>query len=75
MLSPNKKDLEEYKPLVVKMNNDLHAILAIKTILEFLCDVEVIMASIASCPCWRKSMNLSSLLKARLVFLVTLLGF
>ncbi len=43
MLSPTKKDLEEYKPLVVKMNNDLHAILAANFFLEFLCDVEVVM--------------------------------
>jgi hypothetical protein len=32
MLFSTKKDLEEYKPLVVKMNNDFHAILTIKTI-------------------------------------------
>jgi hypothetical protein len=29
--------------LVVKMNGDLHAIKAMRTILGFLCDVEVIM--------------------------------
>jgi len=44
---------EEYKPLVVEMNNDFHTILVAKTILEFLCGVEVVWALIASCPCWK----------------------
>jgi hypothetical protein len=53
MLSPTKKVLEEYKLLIVKMNDD-HSILATKTILEFLCDVEVVMlASFTFYPCWK----------------------
>jgi len=44
---------KEYKPLVVKMNDDIHFVLIVKLTLEFLCDVEVIMGSIPSCPCWR----------------------
>jgi hypothetical protein len=32
MLCLAKKDIEKYKPLVVKMNNDFHAILAVKKI-------------------------------------------
>ncbi len=44
---------KEYKLLVVRMNDDFHFVLIVKLTLEFLCDVEVIMGSIASCPCWR----------------------
>jgi len=45
--------LKEYKPLGVRMNDDLHFVSVVKITLEFLCDVEVIMGSITSCPCWR----------------------
>ncbi len=51
MLFPIKGFFEEYKPLVMEMNNDLRAILVAKTTLEFLCGVEVVWASITSCPC------------------------
>jgi len=74
MLFPVKGVFEEYKPLVMEMNNDLHAILVAKTTLEFLCGVEVIWASITSCP-WKSSMNLSNLLKVMLVLFMTLWGF
>ncbi len=53
MLFPIKGFFEEYKPLVMEMNNDLRAILVAKTTLEFLCGVEVVWASITSCPCWK----------------------
>jgi hypothetical protein len=53
MLSPTKKVFEEYKLLVVKMNDD-HSILATKTTLEFLCEVEVVMpTSFTFYPCWK----------------------
>jgi hypothetical protein len=42
MLFPIKGFFEEYKPLVVEMNNDFHAILVAKTTLEFLFGVEVV---------------------------------
>jgi hypothetical protein len=35
--------LEEYKLLIMRMNNDLHVIPLAKKTLEFLCDVEVVM--------------------------------
>jgi ABC-type proline/glycine betaine transport system permease subunit len=75
MLFLVKGFFKEYKPLVVEMNNDLHAILVAKTPLEFLCGVEVVWASITSCPCWKSSMNLLSLLKVILVLFMTLWGF
>jgi hypothetical protein len=43
MLSSTKRVLEEHKPLVVRKNDDFHAILITKTIIELLCDVEVVM--------------------------------
>jgi hypothetical protein len=49
----SKGVLKEYKLLGVRMNDDLHFVPVVKIALEFLCDVEVIIGSIASCPCWR----------------------
>ncbi len=43
LFSPTKRVILKYMSLVVKMNGDLHAIKAMRTILGFLCDVEVIM--------------------------------
>ncbi len=74
MLSPTKKVLEEYKLLVVKMNDD-HSILATKTTLEFLCEVEVVMpTSFTFYPRWKQSMNSSSLFKVTMLLFVTLWG-
>jgi hypothetical protein len=39
MLSLEKKVLMEYKSLVIKMNDDFHAIEVARTTCEFLCDV------------------------------------
>jgi hypothetical protein len=47
MLSPTKKVVVKYMSLIVKMNEDLHAIKAMRTNLGFSCDVEVIMGIIA----------------------------
>jgi hypothetical protein len=33
----------KYLSLVIKMNDDLHAIEVIRTIIEFLCNIEVVM--------------------------------
>jgi hypothetical protein len=53
MLSPTKRNLEEYKHIVVKMNDDFHVILTTKLTLELLCDVEVAGALFALCLCWK----------------------
>jgi len=47
MLSPTKKVVVKYMSLIVKMNEDLHAIKAMRTDLGFSCDVKVIMGIIA----------------------------
>ncbi len=45
-----KKLLEEYKPLVVKKIEHIHAILVAKTTFEFLQDVEIVMGVICIMP-------------------------
>ncbi len=42
MFSPTKRVIVKYMPLVIKMNGDLHAIKAMRSILGFLGDVGVI---------------------------------
>jgi hypothetical protein len=53
MLFPTKRNFEEYKHIVVKINDDFHAILTKKLTLELLCDVEVAWVSFALCLCWK----------------------
>jgi hypothetical protein len=53
MLFPTKKIFEEYKHIVVKMNDDFHGILTTNPTVELLCDVEVAWASFALCLCWK----------------------
>lgn len=43
MLFLAKRVFVKYKTLVVKMNDDLHAIEVTKNIFEILCDVKVVM--------------------------------
>jgi hypothetical protein len=50
MLCLAKKVLKEYKPLVVKQIEDIHAILVAKTTFEFLFDVEIVMGVICIMP-------------------------
>jgi hypothetical protein len=42
VFSPTKRVIVKYMPLVIKMNGDLHAIKAMRSILGFLGDVGVI---------------------------------
>jgi hypothetical protein len=50
MLSLMKKVFVEYKTLMVHMNNDLNHVVATKTNLEYLCDVEVVMGLMCIMP-------------------------
>ncbi len=53
MLFPTKKIFEEYKHIVVKMNDDFHGILTTNPTVELLCDVEVAWGSFPLCLCWK----------------------
>ncbi len=50
MLSLAKWVLIEYQFLVVRMNDDMHTIVATKTNLQYLCDVEVFLGLICIIP-------------------------
>jgi len=50
MSSLMKRVFVEYKTLMVHMNNDLNCVVATKTNLEYLCDVEVVMGLMCIMP-------------------------
>jgi len=50
MLSLMKRLFVEYQTLMVHMNNDLNYVVATKTNLEYLCDVEVVMGLMCIIP-------------------------
>jgi len=50
MLSLMNRLFVEYKTLMVHMNNDLNCVVATKTNLEYLCDIEVVMGLMCIMP-------------------------
>jgi len=73
MLFLIKRVIEEYIPLVVKMNDDFHAIQTAKaTKLNPCVTLRLSLASFSFCPHWKQSMNSSSLLKMMMFLFVIL---
>ncbi len=50
MLSLMKRVLAEYKTIMVRMNNDLNRVVATKTNLEYLCDIEMVIGLMCIMP-------------------------
>jgi hypothetical protein len=73
MLFLVKRVIEEYMPLVVRMNDDFHAIPTRKTTKLNPCvTLRLSWASFAFYPYWKQSMNSSSLLKMMMFLFMTL---
>jgi hypothetical protein len=45
-----KRVLAEYKTIMVRMNNDLNRVVATKTNLEYLCDIEMVIGLMCIMP-------------------------
>jgi hypothetical protein len=67
--------LEEYKPLIMTMNNDLHVIPLAKKTLEFLCDVEVVMGLKCIMPMLEIVLELIKFAQSCVILFVTLWGW
>jgi hypothetical protein len=72
MLFLAKRVFVKYKTLVVKMNDDLHAIEVTKNIFEFLCDVKVVMGLICIMPMLEAMHKLIKFAQCHDTFCVTL---
>ncbi len=69
MLSLMKRVFVEYKTLMVHMNNDLNCVVATKTNLEYLCDLEVVMGLMCIMPMLKAAHGLIKFVQACDTFL------
>jgi hypothetical protein len=63
-----KQVLAEYKNLVVKMHDDLHIVVVVKTNFQYLCDIEVVMGLACIMPLLESVHALIKFVQARNTF-------